>query len=396
MATTVRNEPVGLIEPSQPKHVSIVVFRECDPSIIYGVFDTLWAAGRSFKVPPGKPIVQPSVTRERFLGGEPLFEPRIVAAERGPMELITGVTIVPQDSIDDIEQTDIVFVPNPIVATPDELHALDRRLIAWITKMYEKGALMCSACGGSLVLAAAGLLSGRETTTHWSHVPVFRQAFPDVRLREDRILVQTGDGHRIMSCGGASSWQDLALLLIARYGGGEEAIRISRFFLYQWHRDGQLPYASMSVNVIHGDAVVLKCQSWLAEHYQRADVIAEAARMSGLPKRTFDRRFKAATGYPPLAYVQALRIEEAKHMLETDAAPVDAIGREVGYEDAASFRRLFRRLTGMSPGDYRKRFRIPKEVAEAARTVGTARRAAPRTSSPLGASRAKARVTSAT
>jgi transcriptional regulator GlxA family with amidase domain len=343
MAATMRDEPGRQGDgPQMPKRVSIVVFRECDPSIVYGVFDTLWAAGKFFKDPP-----------------EPIFEPRIVAAEHGPLELITGVSIIPQDSIDDIEQTEIVFVPNPVVLTPAELHALDRRIIDWVAKMHDKGALICSACGGSLVLAAAGLLSGRETTTHWSHVPVFRQEFPDILLHEDRILVQTGDGHNIISCGGASSWQDLALLLIARYGSGEEAIRISKFFLYQWHRDGQLPYASMAVNVVHADAVVLRCQSWLAENYERTDVVAEVARVAGLPKRTFDRRFKAATGYSPLAYVQALRIEEAKQMLETGSDLVDAIGREVGYEDASSFSRLFRRLTGISPGDYRRRFRIP-------------------------------------
>lgn len=336
-----------------PKRVSIVVFRECDPSIVYGVFDTLWAAGMFFKTPP-----------------EPLFEPRIVAAERGPLELITGVSIVPQDAIDDVEETDIVFVPNVVVLTAEELHALDPRLVEWVARMHRKGALICSACGGSLVLAAAGLLSGREATTHWTHVPVFRREFPDVKLLEDRILVQTGDGHSIVSCGGASSWQDLALLLVARYGSSGEAIRMSRFFLYQWHREGQLPYASMAANVDHGDGVIVKCQTWLAENYHQANVVAEAARLSGLPKRTFDRRFKAATGYSPLAYVQALRVEEAKQMLETDSAPVDAIGREVGYENVASFRRLFRRLAGMAPGDYRRKFRIPRSIVEAATPAG--------------------------
>lgn len=333
-----------------PRRVSIVVFRECDPSIVYGVFDTLWAAGSLLKAPPA----------------EPLFTPRIVAAEHGPMELCTGVSIVPQDAIDEVEQADIVFVPNIMIATPEDLHGLDRRLIEWIARMHGNGALVCSACGGSLALAKAGLLSGREATTHWSNVPLFRREFPDVTLREDRILVQTGDGHSIVSCGGASSWQDLSLLLIAKYGGNEEAIRISRLFLYQWHREGQLPYASMAANVDHGDGAILKCQTWLAEHYARADIVAEAVRISGLPKRTFDRRFKAATGYSPLAYIQALRVEEAKQMLETGTQPVEAIGREVGYEDAASFRRLFRRLAGMAPGDYRRKFRIPKEVAVAA------------------------------
>ena len=355
-----------------PRHVSIVVFRECDPSIVYGVFDTLWAAGTFLKTSPGVP----------------LFTPRIVCAEHGPMELITGVSIVPQDSIDDIEHTDIVFVPNVIVLTPEELHALDRRLIAWIAKMHRKGALITAACGGSLVLAEAGLLKGGEATTHWSHVPVFRQEFPDVRLHEDRILVQTGEGHSIVCSGGASSWQDLSLLLVARYGGNEEAIRVSRLFLYQWHRDGQLPYASMAANVDHGDGAILKCQAWLAENYARADIVAEAVRLSGLPKRTFDRRFKAATGYSPLAYIQALRVEEAKQMLETGSAPVEAIGREVGYEDAASFRRLFRRLAGMAPGDYRRKFRIPKEVAEVAGVPGSpppgTKRASPNSRSPSG------------
>jgi transcriptional regulator GlxA family with amidase domain len=335
------------------KRVSIVVFWECDPSIVYGVFDTLWAAGTLLKAPPA----------------EPLFEPRIVAAKRGPLKLITGVTIVPQDSIDDIEETDIVFVPNVMVGTPEELHALDPRIIEWIAKMHAGGAMVCSVCGGSLVLAKAGLLSGLETTTHWSHVPVFRREFPDVRLHENRILVQTGEGHRIVACGGASSWQDLCLLLVARYGSTEEAIRISRLFLYQWHRDGQLPYASMAANVVHGDRVIERCQSWLADNYDRANVIAEAARVSGLPKRTFDRRFKTATGYSPLGYVQALRIEEAKHLLETRSDPIERIARAVGYEEAASFRRLFRRLTGISPGDYRRRFRIPRDVANAASAV---------------------------
>jgi transcriptional regulator GlxA family with amidase domain len=355
-----------------PKHVSIVVFRECDPSIIYGVFDTLWAAGTLLKTPPG----------------EPLFRPRIVAAECAPIELITGVSIVPQDSIDDIEETDIVFVPNLMIGSARELHALDPRLIAWIAKMHRRGALICSACGGSLALAKAGLLSGCEATTHWSYVPLFRREFPDVRLREDRILVQAGDGHSVVCSGGASSWQDLALLLTARYGGSEEAIRISRIFLYQWHREGQLPYASMAANVDHGDGAILKCQTWLADNYDRADVVADAVRLLGLPKRTFDRRFKAATGYSPLAYVQQLRIEEAKQMLETGTEPVEAIGREVGYEDAASFRRLFRRFAGMSPGDYRKKFRIPKEVVEAAKAPEASNRsriaAGPVSRSPSG------------
>jgi transcriptional regulator GlxA family with amidase domain len=335
-------------------HVSLVVFPECDPSIIYGVFDTLWAAGTLWSAAKGSGP------------GEPLFEPRLVAADPSPLQLVTGVSIIPQDTIAEVVRTDVVFVPNVMIESSRGLRSLDRRLLEWIKRMHQSGAQLYAACGGSLVLAEAGLLDGQEATTHWSYAPLFRRQFPNVALHADRILVQTGPGHSILCSGGASSWQDLALLLVAKHGGTEEAIRLSKLFLYQWHRDGQLPYASMLTNVDHGDAVILRCQTWLAQNYERPDIVAALVRHSGLPKRTFDRRFRAATGYSPLAYVQALRVEEAKQMLETASAPVDVIAREVGYEDSASIRRLFRRLAGMTPGDYRRRFQVPSFVKRAA------------------------------
>lgn len=331
---------------SHPIRVSLVVFPECDPSIVFGFFDTLFAAGRFSFLFGGGPE-------------KPLFEPRLVGAKAGPLPLVTGVSIVIQDSVDDVPETDVVFAPNIMVSTAADLRALDRKLLAWIRDMHRKGAHIYASCGGSLVLAEAGLLDGCQATTHWCYVPLFREQFPQVELQPDRILVQTGEGHRMVCSGGASAWQDLALMLIAKYAGPEEALRMSKLFLYQWHRDGQLPYTAMRQNVEHGDAAVLKCQHWLAQNYERDDVVSELVRLSGLPKRTFDRRFRAATGFSPLAYVQALRVEEAKQMLETSAAPVEKVGREVGYEDAASFRRLFRRLAGMSPGEYRRRFQLP-------------------------------------
>jgi transcriptional regulator GlxA family with amidase domain len=340
--------------PPRPVHVSLVVFPECDPSIIYGVYDTLWAAGWLWDALKGRPE------------GHRLFAPRLVAAETGPLELCTGVSVVPQDAVADVRHTDIVFVPSVMVESATSLESLDRRLLAWIRRMHGNGAQVYAACGGSLVLAEAGMLDGEEATTHWSYAPLFRRLYPKVRLREERILVQSGPGHSIVCSGGASSWQDLALLMIARHAGTEEAIRVSKLFLYQWHRDGQLPYASMIANVDHGDSVIERCQEWLAQNYEHADIVAGLVRRSGLPKRTFDRRFRAATGYSPLAYIQALRVEEAKQLLETGSDPVEAVAREVGYEDTASFRRLFRRLAGMTPGDYRRKFQLPHMVARTA------------------------------
>ena len=345
----------------RPTQVSILVFPECDPSIIYGVFDTLWFAGIEWA--------------NGVTGGEHLFEPRIVTAEPGAIRLCTGVSIVSQATVDEVASTDVVFVPNVIVNSADDLRKLDRRLLDWLVQMHANGAYLYAACGGSLVLAEAGLLDGQEATTHWCYVPLFRQQYPTVELHADRILVQSGRGQTMLCSGGASSWQDLALLLIAKYGGTDEAIRISKFFLYQWHREGQLPFASMVANKAHGDAAIERCQTWLAQNYERPDIIAELVQRSGLPKRTFDRRFRSATGYSPLAYVQALRIEEAKHLLETGSQPIEEIAQEVGYADLASFRRLFRRQAGMSPGDYRRKLQLPDFVRQmATRAEATAAR----------------------
>ncbi len=350
----------GALEPRQAPmsnttiRVSVIVFPESDPSMFYGVFDTLWSVGR---------LWDPMVGRGP---GRAIFEPMIVSAEPGPLKLVTGVSIIPQSTIDETLSTDIVFVPNVLVAKPSDVASLDRRLIDWICQQHAAGVPIYAACGGPIVLAQAGLLEGYEATTHWGYAPLFRQMFPGVTLHEERILVQTGRGHSIVCSGGSSSWQDLCLMLIARHAGTDEALRISKLFLYQWHRDGQLPYAVMIRNAHHSDAVIARGQEWIADHYPRKDAVAALLANSGLSKRTFDRRFKAATGYSPLAYIQALRIEEAKQILETENLPVDDIGQSVGYEDSTSFRRLFRRLTGMSPAEYRRKFQLPKVLVGSA------------------------------
>lgn len=341
----------------RPLRVAIVAFAECDPSIMYGIFDTLWIAGANWK------------SGSNELTSEVLFSPRLVAADPGALTLITGVTIMPQATIDDIEETDYVVVPNVFVDTPQSVRALDRRLLDWIATMHRRGAKLLAACGGSIVLAEAGLLDGHAATTHWMYAPLFRSQYPKVDLKEERILVQSGAGHSIVCAGGASSWQDLTLYLIARHAGTAEAIRVSKIFLYQWHRDGQLPYASMIANVGHGDAIVEACQEHAASNYQSADILAELLRMSCLPKRSFDRRFRKATGYSPLEYIQCLRVEEAKQMLELEDRPVDEIALEVGYSDLASFRRLFRKFAGLTPGEYRRRFRLPANVEAAIKTA---------------------------
>lgn len=332
---------------NKPLHVSLAVFKETDPSVLFGVYDTLWSAGHLWHSLSGVP------------GGEKLFLPRLVASKSGPMELVTGVVVHAHESIDAVTATDIVIVPNVVADDVKTLRALDRDMLEWIRRMYDGGAEIYSACGGALALAEAGLLDGWETTTHWGYANLLRREYPRVKVRSERVLVQTGPGQRIVCSGGASSWQDMSMYIVAKHAGPEEAVRISKVFLYQWHRDGQLPYANLLSNATHDDPVIQSLQVWLAENYRLQNVVAELIRRSGLPARSFARRFNAATGYKPLAYVQALRIEEAKQMLERTDLPVEDIAVEVGYQDPVSFRRLFKRLSGVTPAEYRRRFEVP-------------------------------------
>lgn len=204
------------------------------------------------------------------------------------------------------------------------------------------------------------LLNGRDATIHWAYTSTFRRNFPEVRLRLEEVLLTGGERLELVMAGATSSWQDLVLYLLNRYAGPEASQALAKFMLFQWHSDTQLPYVSFAPPAGHSDAAVRQAQDWLQENFSAAHPVEEMSKLSGLPERTFKRRFKLATGYSPLHYVQNLRVEEAKRRLERSDLPVDEVSWQVGYEDPAFFRRLFKRLTRLSPGQYRKKFRIPE------------------------------------
>ena len=170
--------------------------------------------------------------------------------------------------------------------------------------------------------------------------------------------------------GASASWHDLVLYLVARHVGPTAAQALAKFLLLQWHTDGQGPYVPFDAPLDHGDAIVADAQEWLRTHYAVAAPVTELVERSGLPERTFKRRFTSATGYSPIAYVQHVRVEEAKRRLERTAEPVDAISYAVGYEDPASFRRLFKRITGVTPGAYRRKLQLPAFARQRPRRAG--------------------------
>jgi transcriptional regulator GlxA family with amidase domain len=241
----------------------------------------------------------------------------------------------------------------PPGASLAELYAEE---IAWLRQRFEAGATIATSCSGAMLLAEAGLLDGQEATTHWAWCDVMQERFPRITVRPQRSLVVSGDGHRLIMAGGGTSWLDLALYLIARVAGAEVAMQVARVNLIDWHHIGQQPFARLARTRQVEDAVIGRCQVWVAEHYDEPNPVREMVRLSGLPERTFKRRFRLSTGMSPLEYVHTVRLEEAKQLLETSDAPIDGVAREVGYEDPAFFGRLFRRSVNLTAAQYRKRF----------------------------------------
>jgi transcriptional regulator GlxA family with amidase domain len=236
--------------------------------------------------------------------------------------------------------------------------------VAWLREIHERGALVCSVCSGSVVLAEAGLLDDRDAAAHWAYKELFRRHYPKVRLRSELILCRTSEADGVVTAGGVAAWHDLVFYLIARFCGRKQSIETAKVFLLSGHEDGQLPYAMMNRCGSIDDQVVIGCQEWVAENYSRENPVEHMAEHSGLTPRTFARRFRAATGYAPLEYVQMVRVEEAKQMLETDAVAIDDVGEAVGYDDPASFRRIFKRLAGLTPASYRRKFQRIAQIAE--------------------------------
>jgi transcriptional regulator GlxA family with amidase domain len=287
--------------------------------------------------------------------GEQLIAPYIVAARAEDFVAANGVWVRPHFGISDAPKPDIVCIPDYFGVPGAPIGDQFAVEVDWLKKCYDDGATMASACSGAVLLAEAGLLAGCDATIHWAYVDALAR-YPGVRVRADRALVVTGSGERIVMAGGGTSWQDLALYLIGRHIGLKEARQVARTYMLDWHDDGQRPFASLLRAKQIEDALIGGCQEWAAVNYSVAAPVAAMTRMSGLSERSFVRRFAKATGMPPLEYVHRLRIEEAKQMLETGDAPVEAIAVEVGYQDPSFFGRLFRRRVGLTPAHYRRRF----------------------------------------
>lgn len=332
--------------------ISLVTVPEVSAAVTYGLHEVFTCVGTAWE----------TITGERTQSRRML--PRIVAADVGPVRTSLGATIFAEHSFRQTRNSDVVIVGDLSLGRDFDPSGRWDAAIGFVLDQHARGAIVCSVCTGALLLAEAGLLEQREATSHWSATQLFRQCYPGVRLQPQRVLVPSGPGHDVVTSGGSASWTDLSLYLISRFCGEGEARRIAKLFLFGDRSEGQLPFAAMVRPKQHEDASIADCQSWIAENYATANPVAEMTKRSRHADRTFKRRFLSATGYTPIDYVQTLRVEEAKQMLETSDQAIDDIAQAVGYEDPNSFRRLFKRTVGVTPQKYRQRFKSVGAMAD--------------------------------
>jgi transcriptional regulator GlxA family with amidase domain len=328
----------------EPKRVSLLALPESTGTPIHGMYETL--------------VLVDAVAAGSDGDATRLFDVEIVGPERGILSSACGLPIEVHRSISEVDATDIVITASMLFDNQEWRTGRHTDTVDWLRRMHRNGADLCSACAGALLLAETGLLDGMETTTHWAFAPTFRRNFPNVSLRIDELVVVAGNNGEFVMSGAASSWQDLILYLIARHASPTTAHEIGRFLLYRWDSK-QTPFVPFAPPTDHGDGAIRRIQDRLHASDLKGLSVEQMARECGLPGSTFNRRFRGATGYSPLRYLQNLRVERARRLLERTDDSVEQISWKVGYEEAAAFRRVFKRITTLSPGEYRRKFQFP-------------------------------------
>ena len=250
--------------------ICLLAAPETSPAVLYGLFDVLNSVG----------AVYPEMTTG--VAGAALLDIKIVAATREPFRCFGDIMVEPHAGIDDVTETDAVIVCD--MYTPIDTPPRGRypREIEWLRRMHDKNAVLTSVCSGSAVLAETGLLNGFEASGHWAYRHMFRQHYPKITLREDSILNFSAERQRIITAGGVTSWQDLAMYLIARFCGAQHAIDTAKVHLLPGHPEGQRPFAAMTQRSRTEDAVIRDCVAWIAEHYTRSNPVTLMTERSGL------------------------------------------------------------------------------------------------------------------
>ncbi|HTJ11998.1 MAG TPA: helix-turn-helix domain-containing protein [Dinghuibacter sp.] len=290
-------------------------------------------------------------------GKEALFTVELAGTAESE-ELYGGMFAVkPQKSLTAIAKTDLILIPSSDPARNQTMIA-EQQLLDWITTQYKRGAEVASVCSGAFLLASTHLLDGRNCSTHWAHAERFKQQFPQVTLKADQLIT---DENGIYTNGGAYSFLNLLVYLIEKYYDRQTAIYCAKTLQIEIDRNSQSDFAIFTGQKLHGDKMVAEAQQYIENSLTEKISVEEISSRFAIGRRNFDRRFIKATGNTPVEYAQRVKIESAKKELESSRKTINEIMYEVGYADPKAFRELFRKITGMSPLEYRGKYN--KEAA---------------------------------
>lgn len=286
------------------------------------------------------------------MGKKPVFKIQLVGLSHETVQRNGLYVIHPEVLIDDVNKTDMIIIP-AIHGDLGQAIERNKEFIPWIINHYTNGAEIVSLCIGAFFLATTGLLDGKRCATHWAAANDFRAMFPKVNLVDDKIMTEE-DG--IYSSGGAYSYPNLIVYLIEKYAGREVAVLIAKSFMIDIDRQSQSPFAIFQGQKTHGDESVKKVQEYIEKNFTEKMTIEQLANIALLSRRSFERRFKSATSNTVAEYIQRVKIEAAKKNLESTRKSINEVMFEVGYSDNKAFRNTFRKITGMSPVDYRRKY----------------------------------------
>lgn len=321
------------------KHISILVPRgACALSCIEGSFVGFNRANEVLAM-HGKP---------------PLFDIHLVGITDEPQVYDRLFTVRPDKTINQVEKTDLIIIP-AVNGDMKEVIKANEGFFPWINFQYRNGAEVASLCVGTFILAGTGLLNGKKCSTHWIAQNDFRKMFPDVELVSERIIT---DVQGVYSSGGANSFWNLILYLIEKHAGRDVALTCAKIYEIEIDRDSQSPFTIFAGEKTHSDEPVLAAQDFIEKNFQNKISVEQLAALTALGRRNLERRFKKATSNTVVEYIQRVKIEAAKKSLETTGENVSEVMYSVGYTDSKAFRNTFKKVTGLSPIEYRNRYRM--------------------------------------
>ncbi|HEY2727048.1 MAG TPA: helix-turn-helix domain-containing protein [Parafilimonas sp.] len=286
------------------------------------------------------------------MGEAPLFKVQLVGISHETSQRNKLFTISPDILIDEIKKTDLIIIP-AIHGKPDDVMKRNAKFIPWIMNQYAAGAEIATLCIASFFLAGTGLLNGKQCSTHWSAASSFRELFPEVNLVDDKIITED-DG--IYTSGGAYSFLNLLVYIIEKYAGRDIAIIIAKRFMIDIDKISQSPFIIFQGQKTHDDEPIKKAQEFIENNFDERITVDQLASMFALGRRNMERRFKKATSNTVIEYIQRVKIEAAKKNLEVGRKNVNEVMYDVGYTDPKAFRTTFKKITGLSPVEYRSKY----------------------------------------